>query len=99
MTNEVEKVIYELEKDIKRAQYVDDDYVDCVEVSLLQTAVKLLKQSTPMPIVRCKDCRHLFDGEHTENCCDVLMEKSGWLKEISVSPDFYCASGEGYEIK
>ena len=45
MTNEVEKVIYELEKEIKLAQYIDNDYIDCVEVSLLQDAVKLLKQS------------------------------------------------------
>lgn len=45
-------------------------------------------------VVRCKDCKHLFDGEHTENCCDVLMEKAGWLKEISVSPDWFCADGE-----
>ena len=45
-------------------------------------------------IVRCKDCKHLFDGEHIENCCEVLMEKGGWLKEISVSPDWFCDSGE-----
>lgn len=48
-------------------------------------------------IVRCKDCKHLFDGEHTENCCDVLMEKAGWLKEISVSPEWFCANGERNE--
>ena len=45
-------------------------------------------------VVRCKDCKHFFDGEHIENCCDVLMEKGGWLKEISVSPDWFCANGE-----
>ena len=45
-------------------------------------------------LVRCAECKHLFDGEHTENCCDVLMEKAGWLKEISVSPDWFCADGE-----
>ena len=45
-------------------------------------------------VVRCKDCKHLFDGEHTKNCCDALMEKTGWLKEISVSPDWFCADGE-----
>ena len=45
-------------------------------------------------VVRCKDCKHLFDSEHTENCCDVLMEKAGWLKEISVSTDWFCADGE-----
>ena len=45
-------------------------------------------------VVRCKDCKHLFDGEHTKNCCDALMEKAGWLKEISVSPGWFCADGE-----
>ena len=45
-------------------------------------------------IIRCQDCKHLFDGEHTENCCDVLMKKTGWLKEISVSPDWFCADGK-----
>lgn len=45
-------------------------------------------------LVHCAECKHLFDGEHTENCCDVLMEKAGWLKEISVSPDWFCADGE-----
>lgn len=53
---------------------------------------ELLKEQPE--IVRCKDCKHLFDGEHTKNCCDVLMEKAGWLKEISVSPDWFCADGE-----
>ena len=46
------------------------------------------------PLVLCKDCKHLFDGEFTDNCCDVLMEKAGWLKEISVKPDWFCADGE-----
>lgn len=48
-------------------------------------------------LVRCMDCKHLFDGEHTENCCDVLMEKTGWLKEIPVSPDWFCADGKRKE--
>ena len=60
--------------------------------SLMMDAAQLLKDSEL--IVKCKDCKHLFDGEHTENCCDVLMEKAGWLKEISVSPDWFCADGE-----
>lgn len=45
-------------------------------------------------IVRCKNCKHLFDGERKENCCDVLMEKADWLVEISVDPDWFCANGE-----
>ena len=49
---------------------------------------------TVMELVRCKDCKHLFDGEFTDNCCDVLMEKAGWLKEISVKPDWFCADGK-----
>ena len=48
-------------------------------------------------LIRCKDCKHLFDGEFTDNCCDVLMEKAGWLKEISVKPDWFCADGERRE--
>lgn len=45
-------------------------------------------------LVRCAECKHLFDSEHTENCCDVLMEKADWLVEISVNPDWFCANGE-----
>lgn len=54
----------------------------------------ILKDPDYIKVTRCKDCKHLFDGENTENCCDVLMEKTGWLEEISVSPDWYCADGE-----
>lgn len=58
----------------------------------MESALALLKEQPD--IVRCMGCKHLFDGEHTENCCEVLMEKAGWLKEISVSPDWFCADGE-----
>ncbi|MBR3378892.1 MAG: hypothetical protein IKG72_01950 [Bacillus sp. (in: Bacteria)] len=52
------------------------------------------KKADMVKVVRCKDCKHLFDGEHLENCCDVLMKKGGWLKEIPVSPNWFCADGE-----
>lgn len=55
------------------------------------TCVLLKEQEA---VVRCKDCKHLFNGEHTENCCDVLMEKADWQVEISVNPDWFCADGE-----
>lgn len=45
-------------------------------------------------IVRCEDCKHLFDGEHNANCCEVLMRKAKWLTEITVDMNWYCADGE-----
>lgn len=66
-----------------------NEYLECIVK--LQYGVEVGDRKE---LVRCKDCKHLFDGEHTENCCEVLMEKTGWLKEISVSPDWFCADGE-----
>lgn len=60
----------------------------------LEALEKRLKDPDRINVTHCKDCKHLFDGEQTENCCDVLMEKTGWMHEISVSPDWYCADGE-----
>lgn len=50
-----------------------------------------------VPVVRCKDCKHRFDGEHVHNCCEQLMEKSGWITEIPVDDNWYCADGERRE--
>lgn len=65
---------------------------DNIALNMAVNALELLKVQEEL--VRCAECKHLFDGEHTENCCDVLMEKAGWLKEISVSTDWFCADGE-----
>ena len=89
-----EKVIRDLSTALVQmrdfSRYTPED-VDELEKAGWQ-ALKYLESEEE--IVRCKDCKHLFDGEHTKNCCDVLMEKTGWLKEISVSPDWFCADGE-----
>lgn len=63
-------------------------------IDAVGTAGEMFRSEQISEVVRCKDCKHLFDGEHIENCCDVLMKKSGWLKEISVNPDWFCADGE-----
>ena len=88
--NDIEKVIEGLEYCSRRRGG------SCISCSgrecWCDEAIKRLKEQPD--IVRCKDCKHLFDGEHTENCCDVLMKKTGWLKEISVSLDWFCADGE-----
>ena len=47
-----------------------------------------------VPVVRCKDCKHHFDGEHTDKCCEVLMEKAKWQIEIVTDDDWFCADGE-----
>lgn len=45
-------------------------------------------------LIRCKDCKHRYDGETTKNCCDLLMEFTQWTREINVDLDFYCGYGE-----
>ena len=45
-------------------------------------------------LIRCKDCKHRFEGEELHNCCEVLMEMSNWLLEIPVKDEWYCGSGE-----
>ena len=56
-------------------------------------ALKALPSAQP-EIIRCKDCKHLFDGEHNANCCEVLMEKAKWLIEITVDMNWSCADGK-----
>ena len=46
------------------------------------------------PLVRCKDCKHRFDGEHMANCCEELMIMTGWLTEIPDDPNGFCSKGE-----
>ena len=48
-------------------------------------------------LVRCKDCKHRFDGERNSNCCDRLMDKVGWRSEIQVDDDWFCADGKRAE--
>lgn len=48
-------------------------------------------------IIRCKDCKHRFEGEKFHNCCEVLMEMSQWLVEMPVKDDWHCGSGERKE--
>lgn len=39
-----DKIISELESEIKRAEYVDRDYVDDVDVDLLSSSLELIKR-------------------------------------------------------
>lgn len=56
-----------------------------------------LAQHDIVEVVRCKNCKHLFDGEHNANCCELLMEKAKWITEITVDENWYCADGERKE--
>ena len=42
-----EDVIRGLNEEVKRADYIDTEYLDCVEVSVLRDALALLKQQGP----------------------------------------------------
>ena len=68
-------------------------YNDCTRLDMLSSMLDELLKEQPK-IVRCKDCKHLFDGEHEFNCCDVLMDKARWITTLNVDPDWYCADGE-----
>ena len=57
-------------------------------------ALKNIPSVDAVEVVRCKDCKHCFNGEHHDNCCDVLMEKVKWTFEVTVEPDWFCAEGE-----
>ena len=57
----------------------------------------MLPKDDAVEIVLCKDCKHLFDGEHNANCCEVLMKKAKWLTEITVDMNWHCADGERRE--
>lgn len=68
----------------------DWHFDDCKQMA--KDALELLKEQKQ--IVRCKDCKHRFNGEHHDNCCEVLMEKVKWTFEVTVDPDWFCADGE-----
>lgn len=61
----------------------------------IRKAIGLLR-SQPQ-IVRCRDCKHRYDGEHVQNCCDEWMHKAGWKTEFSVDLDGFCNKGEPKE--
>lgn len=52
----LEGVIFELEDDIKRAEFVDNFYVDCVSVQALHEAVTLLKAQVPRVLTLEEAC-------------------------------------------
>ena len=53
-----------------------------------------IEKEDPHELVMCKDCKHRFDGEHTENCCEELMSLNGWAFEIRIDPNGFCHKGE-----
>ena len=58
------------------------------------SSMQLLLIDNFKELVRCKDCKHRYNGETLHNCCEVLMAMSNWLIEIPVEDDWHCGSGE-----
>ena len=44
---DLSQTIYQLEEEVKRADYIDIDYLDCVDVNVLKDALTLLKAQEP----------------------------------------------------
>lgn len=80
-----------------------DEFEDTIGNPISRTRLKLQVQNQPtidaVEVVRCQHCKHRFNGEHHDNCCDVLMEKVKWTFEVTVEPDWFCADGELGERK
>ena len=70
------------------------DEIDPFDSGWRAYAIVQLHLLDTIDVVRCTDCKHLFDGEHNANCCEVLMEKAKWLIEITVDENWYCGDGE-----
>lgn len=49
---DLEKVIKWLEKEIKNNDYWDEDYIDCIPVSMLKDILALLKAQEPRLVVK-----------------------------------------------
>lgn len=97
------KAMYEYEDKMEK-QFIESDDLDIEEWILHRIFVQdmsdidrktILDLPSAQPeIVRCKDCKHLFDGEHNANCCELLMGKAKWLTEITVDMNWFCKDGE-----
>ena len=72
------------------ARVIRSEAVSIIEQVCIQDAPTI----DAVEVVRCKDCKHRFNGEHHDNCCDVLMEKVKWTFEVTVEPDWFCADGK-----
>lgn len=71
---------------------------DALKVSSMDSGIYIGINNLPpvdaVEVVRCGECKNRFNGEHHDNCCDVLMEKVKWTFEVTVEPDWFCADGE-----
>lgn len=54
-----EEAIKEIEDRVQTTEYIDGNYVDCVDIEALKMAITALQQPE---IVRCEDCK-FTDGE------------------------------------
>lgn len=75
-----------------------NNIIQIIPVAFNEYLVEVHDDSNPIKVegelVHCKDCKHLFDGTHNANCCEVLMRKAKWVIEITVDLDWYCAEGK-----
>lgn len=75
----------------------DHKYFDLKEINSKEYEKIIAPLRDVESVVRCKDCKHRFDGEHIANCCEELMIITGWLTEIPVDPNGFCHKGERKE--
>ena len=87
-----EKVIEGLECCVKGNACNKCDYKEsgiCCVTNLAHDALELLREQEP--IVRCKDCKHRFNGR----CYDRKSDRINF--GVYVAGDWFCADGERQE--
>ena len=64
------EIIKALENEVKSTEYVDSDYCDGVDLTLIKSAVDLInRQKTEIERLKeCPKCIYEYDGKTTEYC-------------------------------
>ena len=99
------EIIKALESEVKSTEYVDSDYCDGVDLTLIKSAVDLInrQQAEIERLKECPKCIYEYDGNTTEYCVQrpcsnfktVEQIKSEAIKEFAekLKKRFYLCAG------
>lgn len=69
----------------------------CISYDQCQQLLAQMPEPMANRVITCRVCKYRFTGEIYANCCEKQMEKTGWIVEIPVILDWFCADGERKE--
>lgn len=71
-----------------------ETYIVDYDIKEVRDGVTFITEIGKKELIRCKNCKNFFDGEHAAGCCSALMEKCDWVCEIQVDPEGFCSMAE-----